>query len=1083
MLRTDNLIKFLFITFLGIVSQTIYSQNDSISGISYIQKLINTDSLQKAELQLNKQIDYLKAEKKYDSLISYIPLVGSFNLAKGNSKKAIEKAEIFVTELKQLSNPSISIDALIELSNIYFNARLHDKNYSVSGEALIIARKASKTDPLKISEIEYNMGTAQLNLGNINKGKEHLYKSKKILETHNNPKLEHLYNTYNSIGRAQSSLTQIDSSTFYYKKALETLDRMNSTEGNKNYWKAIVNNNIALNFQNTGKTDEAIKYITDAIFDFQKFADTTKDESRKLRARRFRLTTIDNLATFYEGIGEYNRTVELLTYSYQEKLKFLSEDDSNVMFSLVLLGHANLKIKNYKAAAKFIDKALSIIDLNPENYSFLHSFTLTVSASIYEATNDLESAKRMYEESETLYNKTFDGTYSADHLDALIEMSKFYAKKNEKEKAIELALQGYYYTKDKKFENDLIQFNHTQNLADIYLELEDYNAALKYSEESLLFFKVNKIKPETLIDSIQNEFRKPGALFINIKSKYQLKKEKDVPFLESLLTQIKEGISILERRKIITQTPEDLNLLIEDNNNLFDFAKQITLDIYEQTNNKIYLQDLISMHESSLYNRIRSHLNIRNNIAFNNIPEKVIAREKYLKTLLNTSLIASKSTIEGYIETSNNWKVFLDSLKLTYPKYYKMRYATIEEPLDDLQKNIPKNTSVVRYFFIQKQLYALIINENEKNIFNLNSDSLEDNINTLEENQSDFKVTSTLLQKLYTQLWQPFESNITTKNVIIIPDGTLFNLSFETLTPTKIKSFNELATNSLLAKHYISYNYSLLLFNKNRKTINYTNDFIAFAPEFNDKMKEDYKIAITDSLVLDKSYLTLLPQPFTVDLAKEYSELFNGSSFLNEKASKQLFTNEAKEHKIIHIGTHAESNNVSPELSRLIFAKNTAGENNSLYTYEIYNQNLSSNLAILTACETGKPTYQAGEGMISLAHAFNYAGSESILTSLWKIDEQSSAKIIKNFYNYIKKGVPKDEALQKAKLNYISTAEGRTIDPQYWAGLVLIGDASPIQLTAFNTSFWWIIIVVFGIALLCVLWFSKSKEKPDTSLK
>ena len=117
--------------------------------------------------------------------------------------------------------------------------------------------------------------------------------------------------------------------------------------------------------------------------------------------------------------------------------------------------------------------------------------------------------------------------------------------------------------------------------------------------------------------------------------------------------------------------------------------------------------------------------------------------------------------------------------------------------------------------------------------------------------------------------------------------------------------------------------------------------------------------------------------------------------------------------------------------------------------------------------------------MISLAHAFNYAGSESILTSLWKIDEQSSAKIIENFYTYIKRGLPKDEALQKAKLDYIATAQGRTIHPQYWAGLVLIGDTSLIKLTSFNNSFWWIIIVVFGIALICVLWFLKSKVKPD----
>ncbi len=246
---------------------------------------------------------------------------------------------------------------------------------------------------------------------------------------------------------------------------------------------------------------------------------------------------------------------------------------------------------------------------------------------------------------------------------------------------------------------------------------------------------------------------------------------------------------------------------------------------------------------------------------------------------------------------------------------------------------------------------------------------------------------------------------------------------------------------------------------------------MAFTPEFNDQMKNNYKVAIKDSVLLDKSYLTLLPQPFTVELAKEYSQLFDGVSFINEKASKQVFTKQAKEHKVIHIGTHAESNNVSPEFSRLIFAKNLDNDentdNNSLYTYEIYNQNLSSNLAILTACETGKPTFQPGEGMISLAHAFNYAGSESILTSLWKIDEQSSALIVEKFYNHLKNGLPKDEALRKAKLDYLTTAEGRTLSPQYWAGLVLIGDASPIELkTSSNIIF---LTIAIGIGILCLI--------------
>jgi len=82
---------------------------------------------------------------------------------------------------------------------------------------------------------------------------------------------------------------------------------------------------------------------------------------------------------------------------------------------------------------------------------------------------------------------------------------------------------------------------------------------------------------------------------------------------------------------------------------------------------------------------------------------------------------------------------------------------------------------------------------------------------------------------------------------------------------------------------------------------------------------------------------------------------------------------------------------------------------------------------MLTACESGKPGYQDGEGMISLAHAFNYAGSESILTGLWKIDEQASAMLLDLFYENLADGLPKDEALRQAKLSYLQQAEGRML--------------------------------------------------------
>ena len=527
---------------------------------------------------------------------------------------------------------------------------------------------------------------------------------------------------------------------------------------------------------------------------------------------------------------------------------------------------------------------------------------------------------------------------------------------------------------------------------------------------------------------------------------------------------------------------EDVTLLITENEELLNFAEKLRLELFQITKDEIYLNKLIALHESSIYNRIRSRLNLRAHVAFQHIPKEVVLRESTLKEKMISSLNDSENgSISPFFEASKNWDAFLDSLKQNFPKYYKMRYATLEEPINDLQQKIPQNTTVVRYVFIENELYAFVVSASLKQMVKLNYSTVKNHISKLQNDEFSVEKMSPLFYELYRALWFPLEKYVHTQKVIIIPDRDLFNLSFETLTPKPIRDFQEMATNSLLAKYDISYNFSLLLYKDKGKVADYSSEFIAFAPGFNKKMKDEYKVAIKDSVKLDKTYLTLLPQPFSEDLVKQYAKVFNGDYFVNENASKELFINRAKEHKIIHIGTHAESNNISPELSRLIFAKKTDGnenyDENSLYSYEIYNIDLSSNLAILTACETGKPTYQAGEGMISLAHAFNYAGSESILTSLWEIDEESSAKIVELFYNNLSDGMPKDEALRKAKLSYIATAEGRMTAPQYWAGLVLIGDTAPIDLSSGVAWWWYVLAGVVALSLLILIMQNKRNKQ------
>jgi CHAT domain-containing protein len=203
-------------------------------------------------------------------------------------------------------------------------------------------------------------------------------------------------------------------------------------------------------------------------------------------------------------------------------------------------------------------------------------------------------------------------------------------------------------------------------------------------------------------------------------------------------------------------------------------------------------------------------------------------------------------------------------------------------------------------------------------------------------------------------------------------------------------------------------------------------------------------------------------------LATEVKKLVGGEVYLDEESTQSSFKKNAQGHKIIHIGTHAEYNNIHPEQSGLIFAKNTASisDTNFLSLYDIYNCNMQSALTVLTACESGRPGYQDGEGMVSLAHAFNYAGAGSILTALWKIDEQSTAEIMTKFYENLVSGMDKAEALQQAKLHYLSKSNGRLLSPQYWSGLILIGDISPVHI---DRKQHWAWLLVGGLILFSAI--------------
>ncbi len=131
--------------------------------------------------------------------------------------------------------------------------------------------------------------------------------------------------------------------------------------------------------------------------------------------------------------------------------------------------------------------------------------------------------------------------------------------------------------------------------------------------------------------------------------------------------------------------------------------------------------------------------------------------------------------------------------------------------------------------------------------------------------------------------------------------------------------------------------------------------------------------------------------------------------------------------------------------------------------------NPSIQFVLLSACQTNIGKNATGEGIYSLARGFASAGIPSVSATLWKADEGAIYKISTKFNEYLAQGMNKSEALQKAKLWYLQTADHEHTMPYYWANMVLIGSSQPLVLTHSNHLWVWISAIVVGVVVIVFL--------------
>ncbi len=403
---------------------------------------------------------------------------------------------------------------------------------------------------------------------------------------------------------------------------------------------------------------------------------------------------------------------------------------------------------------------------------------------------------------------------------------------------------------------------------------------------------------------------------------------------------------------------------------------------------------------------------------------------------------SSQITLYGsqLFDAKRTYEKLQDSLEVKYPRYHELKYEKQDASLANIQQRLRQDEMLVEYFFGQEKIFCFAITGDEMKVNvveNANdvADSVAEFRQQLVQSSTDVENFERYTDKaygLYQKLLEPallsFDNKI--KTLKIVPDGVLGYIPFQALIAKPLTGevrYARYDTLSYLMKTYhIYYDYTTSrspMLEASREAI-FTTDFIGFAPVF-----EGDAGSRRDGVELD-SLLHNLKEVTQID------SIIGGVVYTDTMATTIRFRDSLSSHKILHLSTHAVLDDAAPMQSKIYF-------DDDFFTLgEIYGlPAMQTELVVLSACNTGGGALRRGEGIMSLARAFMYAGCPSLLTSLWNVDDESTAGIMVAFYENLHEGKRRDEALCLAQKNYLNEQDfSEYAHPYYWAGFVCVGE-------------------------------------------
>jgi CHAT domain-containing protein/tetratricopeptide (TPR) repeat protein len=805
-----------------------------------------------------------------------------------------------------------------------------------------------------------------------------------------------------------------------------------------------------------------------------------------------------NIGSIYLQQANYKSALKY----YKEGLKHSGENKLGLILNLTGIADVYANSSNYSIAIEYYNKAKQLAD-SINAISSVVRIEQGIGALFYNinrpyrALNFLLEAEKRLEVNELPFEAT-ELYYKIGTV--LASIDSIYQAENYLSKGLEIAKR----TGDLYYEVIL-----NTELAYIFYLQEEYAKALVHLNDAM---RISEEYELLQLISLQKLYLGKILWAQNLESRAieHLAKSFELAGQASdYNTQVEAGYHLAKYNITINKTNEAENWFKQS----IDIIERVSLSLVQS-------QEIQIAHFSAfdeIYNSlIEFYLNEERTVKAFEILERSRSRNT-MQNLVNLKLISSiadEEMLNRYLDL--NWMItsglFLDEEKNSFIKEaeeLQKKFVQKNPELEQYILNSPwKNLEEIQYSLNEDDnLISVYVNENKIYLFHLTKDDFQtknislgrealrtllDNIAPIYRsdlvrdeiyiNQDLFSFDAEASWELYRLVFKDLIEQIPTEEVLI------FSFSNELLVlPAELLVVEWDAGDSpyyyedkkfLIQKHPIMYSPSASIYAVQQEKTLSGNEYnlLVGNPEISN---DDFEISYRSGLLSEDEYslrnIELFPLKYSAEEIENVDDIIeNNIVLLSENATEENFKSNASSSKLIHLSTHSFLYKNQPLI--IFSTQENDPDDGFLEISEIVQMDLNCDLVVLSSCRSGLGKIDEAEGILGMQKAFFEAGANSIVVSLWDVNDEYTSYFMKDFYNYLSEGYDKPEALRKTKLDF---AKKYSANPYYWSAFVLSGNSSSINLStasSFNLFFTLILILILLVVSAVTYQFSRMRK-------